>query len=405
MPSFPTLYYALLVIWLPLLWAGLRLYGWKRKVLLVAAAVGMAATANEVWQMLGTPNAIRIDVLLFSVLLTGLYAVAAVVLYGARRRRAAVLLGAAVVLIGGMMSYHWMMAGREARRLTATFDARNALLFHAKFRDPATYARIFGPFPPDSITQPSGHWLAQGSAPFTRLIINGEGRTWLFYHCGETECAFGPTDVGLQRSADAEKGEISWQTILRPSIGDSLPVRILREGVDGIVVEARGQAIAFAKAPPPIDPNPPAKTIEFVGSFADAACLGPHARVRQVWLWRTQGRLYAVGVFQTLLAGQRAQFVTPAVLGEGRNAGDASVFNWQREGRKYSAAIALTGGAVSLTLAEDGRKAEAVTLPRRAIFRDDAIEFAPLTTVADWRHWFETVLVGSFFSAEIPGCK
>ena len=405
MPTFLTLYYALLVIWLPLLWAGLRLYGWKRNLLLVVAAVGMLATASEVWQMLGTPNAIRLDVLLFSAVLTVLYATAAVVLYGARQRRAALLLGVATALIGGMMAYHWTMSGREAKRLTATFDARNALLFHAKFRDQATYDHTFGPFPPDAVTQPSGHWLARGPSAFTRLIVNGEGKVWLFYHCGETECAFGPTGAGLQRSADAEKGEISWQSILRPAIGDSLPVRILREGVDGLVVEARGRATAFAKAPPPVDPNPPANTLDFVGSFADAACLGAHARVRQVWLWRSPDTLLAVGVFQTLLAGQRALFVTPVVLGEGRKLGDAWTFGWQREGRQQSAKIALTGETASLTLADGGGKPEPVALPRKAIFRDEAIAFAPLTTTADWQHWFDTVLVGSFFSAEIPACK
>lgn len=405
MTIFMLFYYALLVIWVPLLWPALQLYGWKRKWLLVVAGIGFLAAASEIWQSFLPPNAIRIDALLFSALLTLLYATAAGVLYSARRRGAAALLGLVVLLVGGGLAYQWAMAGREARRLTATLDARNALLFHAKFRDRATYERAFGPFPPDSVTRPSGHWRAQGKSSFTRLIINGKGRTWLFYRCGGTECAFGPSGAGLKRSVDALNGEIAWRTILRPRMGDALSMRILRDGTDGLVVDARGQTIHFVKAPPPINPKPLPRSLDFVGSFADAACQGAHARVRQVWLWRTPSRLYGVGVFQTLLAGQRAQFVRPAVMGKGRKDGNTWVFDWQREGRNESATIALTGGAVSLKLSRDGGKPETATLPRRAIFRDEAIDFAPLTTGADWQHWFETVLTGSFFSADIPACK
>jgi hypothetical protein len=405
MSTFLLLYYALLVLWVPLLWPALRLSGWKRGWLLAVAGAGLLATVNEVWQTFWAPNAIRLDILLFSLLLTLLYATAAGVLYGASRPGAALLLGVALALIGGGMTYEWVLVGREGQRLTAIFDARNALLFRARFRDQATYDRYYGPFPPDSPAQPSGHWQARGPSPFTRLIVNGEGRAWLFYRCGQTECAFGPAGVGLQRSVDAEKSEIAWQTVLRPSIGDALPVRIVRDGAAGLVVEARGQGVAFAKAPPPVDPSPPAKTLDFVGSFAAAECLGQHARVRQVWLWRAEGRLYAVGIFQTLLAGQRAQFVMPVVLGEGRKEGDAWAFDWQREARQRSATIALSGGTVALALAGGGRNPESLALERKAIFRDEAIDFAPLTTIADWEHWFETVLVGSFFSADIPACK
>ncbi len=405
MNTFTLLYDLLLVIWVPLLWPALQLYGWKRKWLLAVAAVGLLAAASEIWQSFLPPNAIRIDALLFSVLLTLLYASAAGVLYSARRRGAAAVLGIVVVLIGGVMTYQWVMVGREARRLTAAFDARNALLFHAKFRDQATYARLFGPFPPDSVAQPSGHWRAEKPSGFTRLIINGKGRVWLFYRCGETECAFGPTGVGLKRSVDAEKGELAWDTILRPSIGDTLAVRIIREGVDSLSVEARGETVAFVKAPPPVDPHPPAKTITFLGAFADARCQGALARVNQVWLWRTTDRLYAVGVFQTLPAGHRARFVSPDVLGEGRKEGEDWVFDWQRRGRAERTVIALSGDTVSLTPDRAGGKPETVTLGPKAIFRDDAIDLAPLTTVAAWRHWFATVLVGSFFSAEIPACK
>jgi hypothetical protein len=406
MTAFLLLYYALLVLWLPLLWPALHLYGRKRGWLLAIAGAGLLATVNEVWQTVWAVNAIRLDVLLFSVVLTLLYAAAAGILYGAFWRRLAVVLGVALALIAGGMTYQWAMAGREGKRLTAAFDARNALLFRAKFRDQAAYDAYFGPFAPDSPTRPSGHWqTAGGPSHFTRLIVNGEGRAWLFYRCGETECAFGPTGAGLQRGVDAARAEIGWQTVLRPSIGDALPVRLVRDGIDGLRVEARGQAVAFVKAPPPVAPDPPAKSLVFLGSFAAAECLGAHSRVRQVWLWEGEGRMLAVGVFQTLLAGQRAHFVLPVVLGEGRKAGDGWAFTWQRDGRLTTATVTATDAGATLAVAERDRPPEQATLPRAAIFQDEAIDLAPLTGAADWHHWFASVLVASFFSADIPPCK
>ena len=37
-------------------------------------------------------------------------------------------------------------------------------------------------------------------------------------------------------------------------------------------------------------------------------------------------------------------------------------------------------------------------------FRDEAIALAPLTSKADWDHWFEIMLVGHFSAADIPAC-
>jgi hypothetical protein len=404
MTAFQIFYYGLLVLWLALPWPALRLYGWKRNWLLVVAAAGLLATVNEVWQIFWVVNAIRIDVLLFAVVLLALYASAAVVLFGAYRRRAALLLALAVVVIGGGLGYEWVAIGREGKHLTAVFDKRNALLFQAKFRDRQIYERYFGPFSAAAAGQPVGHWQAKGPSHFTRLIANGRGQAWLFYRCGTAECAFGPAESGLQRVVDARRGEIAWQAVLRPEIGDALAVRILREGADDVRVEARGQAVPFAKTPPPIEPAPAPQKLEFAGPFAAADCTGPHTKVRQVWLWRDGDRLFAVGIFQTLVPERRAQFVSPVVLGEGRKEGGRWAFAWDQHGKPSTAALTPAGESVSLTLALRGQPPETLELPRKAIFRDDAIDFAPLTTVADWQDWFATVLVGHFFSADIPGC-
>ena len=57
-----------------------------------------------------------------------------------------------------------------------------------------------------------------------------------------------------------------------------------------------------------------------------------------------------------------------------------------------------------LTLERDGEHAAPAALGRDAVFRDEAIELAPLTGKADWDHWFDIVLVGHFSSGDIPAC-
>ena len=109
-------------------------------------------------------------------------------------------------------------------------------------------------------------------------------------------------------------------------------------------------------------------------------------------------------VFATLLGGTHAGFVSPILLGEGAGGGDSWSFEWRRNGRSWRASIALEGPDAMLTLERDGVPAASAALGRDAVFRDEAIELAPLTSKADWDHWFDVVLVGHFSSGDIPAC-
>jgi hypothetical protein len=400
--AFYLLYVVLLVLWLPLLWPALRLRGWSRAWLLVVAAAGLAAALHETRMLLGTAAAIRLDIVLIGFALLFLYATAAVVLFRARWRRMAGLLGLALVLAGGGMATEWILIGRESERLTEIFHARNALLFDAKFRSRATYEGQFGPFEGADDDHPTGHWQAQDESNYPRLIINAEGRVWLFYRCGETECAYGPGGSGLQRlGKDPDR---AWQATLEPRVGAHLTLRITEDGPDRLSVETGGQPLAFAKAPPPVDPTPAADSLAYLGSFAKLDCKGQHARLHQLWLWRQDTHLHAVGIFSTLLAGRRADFVSPVVLGEATRQGDAWRFEWHANGQTWNASIALTGPDATLTLARGGQDAERIALAPGAVFRDETIELAPLTGREGWHHWFEIVLIGHFFSGDIPAC-
>jgi hypothetical protein len=173
------LYYALLVVWLPLLWPAFRLSGRARIWLLIVAACGALATVHEIRTVFWTVNAIRLDIFLIAILLLVLYAVTAVMLVRAKWRRSAAALTLAIAVIGGGMAWKWTMLGRESARLRATIESAYALLFDAKFRDRTTYLRHFGPFEPSG-AHPAGHWTPRDANHYTRLIVNGTGEAWLF---------------------------------------------------------------------------------------------------------------------------------------------------------------------------------------------------------------------------------
>jgi hypothetical protein len=396
------LYYTLLGVWPLLLWPALRLAGWSRAWLLVVAIAGLLATAHEVRMLSGPPTAIRLDIPLIAIALCVLYLSAVAVMFRATWRKSAAVLGVVLVLAGGGLTYSWIEAGRESERLTALFHARNALLFEAKFRSLDAYASYFRTFDARPNLFPVGHWEAQGGGYFSRLIVNPEGRAWAFYRCGDTECGYRSADPGVQTVGDP--AERRWEVTLKPGVGLPVTVAIALTDPGHLTIKGRGQPTTFTKTPPPIDPSPAHRALNFLGPFVQIECRGPYADVRQLWLWREGARLYAVGIFATLLAGSHAGIISPILLGEGVRQGDRWSFEWRRNGRSRKASISLEGPQAMLTFERDGKGAGPAALKRDAVFDDEAIELAPLTSKADWDHWFDIVLVGHFSSGDIPAC-
>lgn len=399
------LYCVLLVIWLPLLWPMFRLKGRARLLLLVVIAAGIAALVYEIRMFLWSVAAIRLDILVISVLLGCLYLSAAVLLFFKHWRTMATLLAIVLVVIGGGMTNEWLQVGRESQRLTEVFHDANRMLFNAKFRSPETYESHFGPFTGASDRHPIGHWKIDGQSRFTRLIINAQDRVWLFYQCQEdAECHFGPEGSGLHEDGDNPQ---RWAARLKPRAGVPVEVKITQLEFGTLSVEVRGQTVRFAKAPPPVDPAPSPRSLRYLGPFSKVECSGAHSKIRQLWLWEDGGSRYGVGIFATLIAGRQAGFVTPVVMGEGAGENGGWRFAWQQDGRSGTAFITLKGGDAILTLDLDGRDLEdtdRAVLERGAVFYDERIDLAPLTTGPDWRHWFDTVLIGHFVSGYVPAC-
>lgn len=398
MSAFLLLYYLLLLIWPALLWPSWRLTGWPRVWLLLAVGAGLLAFIHEIRTTFWTVSAIRLDIPLIALFLVGLYGLAAAVLFRARWKRAAGLLGLVLVLVASGMVFEWLRFGAEAERLRATLEARDKLLFDARFRDPATYSRRFGPFDAGAPAPfPVGHWQADEASQLTRLVVNAEGRAWFFHRCGVTECLYD------RQGATLAAGSGGWRASPRPRVGAPLDLRLRQDAPDRLSLETDRETIALTKAPPPTPTEVPARALEFLGAHAALSCQGAHARVRQLWLWRAGRQLYAVAILATLLAGRRADFVHPLVLGEGTPEGDHWRFAWREEGRAGRATVRLDGTTAILALEDDGPD-QAVPLDAAPLFRDEAVAFAPLTSAEDWRAWFDVVLVGHFSSAEIPAC-
>lgn len=398
-----TLYYVLLFLWVPLIWPAMRLRGWKRGALLVVALAGALATVNEIWQTWAETGAIRVDIPMFVVVLMALYVAAAAILYLARWRGAALVLSLVLAVTGSAIAYEWIDAVQEGEQVRATLDRRDHLLFAAKFRDRETYDAYFGPFGGPAGRFPVGHWQAPPESTFPRLIVNGDGDAWLFYRCGTTECAYRPAHRKLQRVLDGAERE--WLGLLRPSIGDFAEIRLVQQGDDRLTVEIRGLTLKLSKAPPPVDPEPKPEALAFEGSFLTTHCIQAHRVIRQVWLWRDGARVFAVGVFQTPVAGERARFMTPTVLGEGQPEDGGWAFEWVQDGETSTAAATLDGDALTLTLTRHGRNAETLELRPGAIFADETVDLAPRASAEEWQRWFDTVWTGHFLSGKVPDCS
>ncbi len=399
------LYWVLLVLWVLLLWPTLRLKGGARLWLFVVIAAGIAALGYEIRMLLWSHAAIRLDILLFSIALACLYGFAALLLFVKEWRQSAALLAVVLVLVGGGMSFKWIQVGRESERLGKLIDESNRLLFRAKFRSPEDYERYFGPFSTPSADHPIGHWRIKGQSHLTRLIVNAEGRVWLFYQCQEdAECHYSPDGSGLRRIPDQAQ---RWEAALKAPVGLPVDIKIAQTQSDQLSVTFNERDYSFVTAPPPIDPAPAKQSLRLLGPFTRIDCSRAHATVRQIWLWEDHTRRYGVGIFSTLVAGRQNRYVPLVVMGAGQKENGDWRFAWDQEGRSGTALVTMKGGDAILTLDLHNRDLEdtnQATLKSGGIFSDERIALAPLTGDTDWHHWFDTVFVGHFISGFVPPC-
>ena len=363
-----------------------------------------------IWGPSHASSAIRLDIPLLVAALFAIDGVACSALWRHGTRRPALLAGALVAAAGTAFAAAWIGTGFEVRRVNRVLDEGHRLLFEAKFRNRDAYRSAFG-LAADARgaagALPVGHWEAETEPVFRRLAVSADGRIFLFYGCGATECSFGP---GTRLEAGPETGWTA--TVVERGVG----ARTIALGApedDRLPVAIDGRASHFRAAPPPLlgEAEAPASMIA-LGAFSSVERVRETARVSQLWLWRDAvagpnetADLYAVGVFVHAPPGARVDFATPAILGRGvREADGRWRFQWEEADRTREVRLRLDANAdrVEIELVSEERLWPVHTLRAGAVFHDERIELAARSSPEAWRHWLDTLLVGHFSAAEIP---
>ena len=385
-----------------------RSKGWARICLMVVVTLAVLACLHEIRMYLGSPAAIRVDIILISMALAVLYAASPVLLFLKGWTKTAITFVAFLTAIGVGMGYEWSKVRNESTRVTAAFEETNRLLFKAKFRDQNTYLKYFKKLSSDDNRFPTGHWKADQEGQFTRVVINSDGHVWLFYQCqDDAECHYGPQGSGLQET----EAELEWTASIRHRVGTPFDIHIKQLPGEMLELKRGDYKQQFIKRPPPIEQNSGQNALQFAGAFSNVKCEGAHARVHQVWLWNGDNSSYAVGVFSTLVAGRTNRFISPVIMGKAELVNDVSNFTWTNNETSGKTVIEVTPSGTIMSLDQDlnenGRTLEDVDkllLRKSTIIKDERIELAPLTNEEDWQHWFDNVMVGYFVVGDIPEC-
>jgi hypothetical protein len=399
-------YVLVLCVWVLFLAPALRGSRGERAIPAAAAVLGILGALREIWLTFAWgPSAsgpIRVDIFLVFWLLAAVYGMSALRIWRAGWIRTAALAGGVTGLACAGMAAAWVASNQEIARLDALRDEGNQLLFEARFANRAAYERAFAfGMGGNAADVPAGHWAPESGSgiAYTRFIVNPSGHAFLFFGCGPTECLFGP---GAPLRA-AEGGTASgWTAALAMRGVGERSLTIAPPAGDALVVDIDGKPARFRRTPPPLLDRQEDENLAYLGAFSAAERVRQHARVSQIWLWRSDAELLAVGIFRYLLPGQRADFVAPVVLGRGSAEDGRWRFRWEENERAREALVRILEGGVEIDLPGEEHHWPPHSLALHAIFRDPAIELAPLTSVADWEHWFEVQLTAHFSSGEVP---
>ncbi len=399
----------------------------ERKFLLAVTAVGFAFCVYEAYMsFVWSPKVvapIRIDLLLIVPALSVAYGGAALVAIrnvvrdrpGAGLRVPVLVLSALLMAVPTWNLGRLLQIFREGRELTSRFMSREKLLFEARFRDPETFARRFGPV---STVGPnrdlSGHWVpARPLIGITRMIINDEGRIWTFRECGRTgdmECLRGEGQVRIFDFAmnGSEKVELKAEVTLpalqltRASEG-KIKVRVVNPQAKP---DAPVHEEVFERKDIPFQSKEAAKAVTALPPLAATIPNPPNGSLEIIELrrWKEGGELLAV-LFTRSVArdAKTADFLQPLVF-RGK-AGSPTTLTQIGDGVPAAgpAMIELTEtGSGARAVIRPLRPAEPVELKPGVLVDDEVLELAPRTSLADVEEWLRIQGTGKFFSAKLP---
>lgn len=407
---FRLVYLASLFLWIPLL----SYFVWARpvsvrRVFVLAIVMSAIASAYEgymtfVWGPTVTAP-IRIDIFVVMLLLGLVNGVCGgILLYtgsgtrkGHKKQVGLIVMGllclsTPVLAIIGMIG----MAS-HVHALTQTIDNGRRYRFEAAFRDNDTQRRIFGEL--HSNSKPwAGYYAGDNKDPrYQHLIINDEGRFWLYGQALYMTAGRGGQSIENQNQFQGQDNQ---------AIGGPINLSLDREADNTfrlLVKNTYGasQRLTFTKSAPPRYPVVPSKNdeVEFIGVFS--ARYGAHENsfwVSQAWLWESQGKMWGRYLRDNYKQGQinefiHAESIKPKCTGECKD---------------LNLSFASGRGPVKLTrISENEIKArldgvyEEIILSRGEIVPGFILDLAPLTNVKQNQEWIDAVTAGTFISWDL----
>ena len=392
----------------------LTFFSWLPLALLAGAQQGQRPAARVLWTLCGLTFVlcgyllylefiwsktviapIRVDLLLLIPL--GTVTFTAVAVWGLRRpglrsKIASVLLLALslptlIVFVHGM----WR-SGQSLARL----NARPALIFEARFRNPQTFEHFFGTIDTSRDAR-AGHFRAEDpNGVATRVIINDRGHFWLMFKCGaNVECLYAHAELGSTPLPSAFTSESEYGAPHDVVVSEWSPDRMT------LSFTASGRQ-TFVRAPLPLTESIPAPaTVLFHGAFSQTRIDRDYIYLVQMWLWQSGDRWLAYYVRRNAKCGSTSDFVSASPFTgtavSGRIAFKTVAGAEDRDSFDIQAP-ASSGDRIEGEIFYRGRPFEPLALTKRAILQSPLYDSAPLAGFEATADWLKTVSMGESMS-------
>jgi hypothetical protein len=304
--------------------------------------------------------------------------------------------GALCLAIPAAVLVDFGRAGQTTAELNRVSDLGRKFRFETAFRDDATQKRIFGDL--DSGMNPWAGYYVGGDEDrrFKHLVINAEGRYWLYAVELWDEEGKGSESTS---APDTFEGQGTGRMNARRQL------LLKRQAGGPFLLELRdpsmhNKPVAFTKAAPPRFPAPPspADAARFVGEFSTTYDeKEKDFWLVQVWLWESKGEWWGRYIRDNYRRAGPREFISAETI-EPRCASECKELSFTS-----------SRGPVSLTrISDDEFKAklagvrEEVTLRRGEKLPGFIFDLAPLATPQKNREWIEAVSSGRMLTWDVP---
>ena len=304
-------YVSLLFAWVVLLPAIISSFRDRQRPtgLMIVAGLNLLAAINEaylsfVWSRT-VQGPIRLDIpVVIAVLammntLTGIRLLLPWYETGISTRSVWIFRGAGMALVAISLSAATVLMNLSggARTDRAEYEHAKLLQFQTMFRDAEAVRHFFGDLGDDA-GQWAGHYVpASAGTWLTRIIVNREGRVWVFSGGGrEAEFVWAHgQDVSLTKPDDSAGVRLNFD------IGSTTNSLAIRRRPDGRIVVAlmtpgRSEPVTTAdfvrSVPPEFTRALPAGEVEYLGVFSNGYVKDHVLFAVQLWLWRYDGHVF-----------------------------------------------------------------------------------------------------------------